>query len=737
MAHGLAARASTRAGSRQSTGASSPGLTLEERTAFYVRDAVALTGLGVAGMGLTQLAGHQPLAVPALIAGISAAGTRAALGARTASRHDLHDRLVTSLAPLLGMRQLDRRTVRVSAWTRGWPGRPRRVLVRYAPGAADGEPGWASEVAGVVGARLLGSYTLGEHDRRRCRLRLTLDESEPADLVDPPAAQVRAQRAITELIGPTAKVKKVELEGGELTAMTVEHQAGAKLAAAGYRHRVERVISTMMPGRWRAVWDLEADSARFEIRPALPASVWLPAPRHADSEDLLANYRQVKIPYAVDEDGQQMFWYPAKVPHMILTGSTGSGKTSMAHSLLGEVTSYGWPVWVLDAKRVEFLDFRDWPNVQIVAGSLPDQVALIHRAWLHMEHRYELIESGRATVNDFEPLVIFLDEYTEFRANLIEWYARIKVRGEPTKPSTLTEVASLSRKARTARIHLVLSTQRPDAEFLGGEMRDNFGQRISMGRLSPQGAMMMWENPATGVSLPRSCTGRAMATHEDGRPVEVQCYRFPDVRAPEGSEQARLLAAVRPAVSRHERFVIVRPEDEDDLDTGEVIEPTFRDYAGARWALASERSELDPLAAARGDGPLDVDGRELSSTLASLGLSRPAAASTPHPRLHVVPDLEADDTLPPAQHVDEPEEERDTFAGYGPSTTCSPSSLVVGDLIEIDEDTATWGVVDEPTEEDMAAPGLTAISWRGDGDECGSLSLDDDTLIAVRRPEDT
>ena len=57
-------------------------------------------------------------------------------------------------------------------------------------------------------------------------------------------------------------------------------------------------------------------------------------------------------------------------------------------------------------------------------------------------------------------------------------------------------MASLARKARTARIHLVLSTQRPDAEFLGGEMRDNFGQRMSMGRLSPQGAMMMWENPA-------------------------------------------------------------------------------------------------------------------------------------------------------------------------------------------------------------------------------------------------
>ena len=84
-------------------------------------------------------------------------------------------------------------------------------------------------------------------------------------------------------------------------------------------------------------------------------------------------------------------------------------------------------------------------------------------------YRYQLIEEGKATVNDFEPLVVFLDEFAEFRSNLLEWYAQIKVRGDPAKPPTLAEVASLARKARTARIHLVLSTQRPDAEFLGGE----------------------------------------------------------------------------------------------------------------------------------------------------------------------------------------------------------------------------------------------------------------------------
>ena len=321
----------------------------------------------------------------------------------------------------------------------------------------------------------------------------------------------------------------------------------------------------------------------------------------------------------------------------------------------------------------------------------------------------------------------------EFRSNLFEWYAQIKVKGDPTKPPTLAEVASLARKARTARIHLVLSTQRPDAEFLGGEMRDNFGFRISMGRLSPQGAMMMWENPAVGVSLPRARTGRATATHEDGKPVEVQCYRFPDINADEDSEERQLLESIRPAEARWPRLVIVPPEAQVDLDGGEPTPPTFRDYARAVWDLAENRPDLDPLSGAGGEDA--VDGRELSSTMASLGIStsdHPGPCSRPHLRL--VDALEQD--------AAETEQgggltwDLDEYVGYAPPVSCAARDLVVGDLIQIEDGAGEWVVVDEPPEEDLAAPGMIAVSWRGDGDESGSISLPDDNYIEVRRPEE-
>ena len=712
-----------------------PAQVLTPRPSTHIRDGLALASCGLAGYGAATLTGHPGWDLPVLVAGVAGGVAVVVTGHRTKQRNALHDRLVEALAPWLGVRQLDRRIVRLRSWTKGWPGLPRRVTVRYPPGTADSDPQWKSSVTSAITSRLLAKYEIVKHDQLRCRLDLRLVTRPDAEAPEPPYAQLRAERAITELIGPTASVSGVELDGDQLRSITVTHQAGAKLAASGYRARIERVISTMMPGRWRAIWDLEGDSVRFEVRPSLPGSVWLPTDRPDSTEDLLHNYRQVRIPYAVDEDGREMLWYPARSPMFMITGGTGSGKTSSGHALLGKITQYGWPVWVGDAKRVEFLDFRDWPNVQIVAGSIPQQVALIRAAWVLMEKRYKLIEDGECTVDDFEPLVVFLDEFAEFRSNLLEWYAAIKVKGDPTRPPTLAEVASLARKARTARIHLVLSTQRPDAEFLGGEMRDNFGQRMSMGRLSPQGAMMMWENPSVGVSLPRACTGRATATHEDGRPAEVQAYRFPDMHAAPGSEERAILNAIRPESSRHPRLIIVPPEDsaERDLDTGEAAPPTFRDYANATWVLATDRPDLDPLASrGRGSSP---DGRALSSTLASLGIGEHGIPRTDRRRLEPT-FASIDDEQAPEPGSSWMDDAVDNYAGYTPETTTHPLHLVPGDLIRLDPDDDTWVVVDEEPVEDYAEPGCVAISWRGDGDESGSLSVPDDTPIAVRRPEE-
>ena len=92
-------------------------------------------------------------------------------------------------------------------------------------------------------------------------------------------------------------------------------------------------------------------------------------------------------------------------------------------------------------------------------------------------------------------------------------------QGRPAKPPTLAEVASLARKARTARIHLVLSTQRPDVEFLGGE-----ALALDTPIATPTGWTTMGQiEVGQYVFAEDGCPVRVTATTEviQGRP----CYR--------------------------------------------------------------------------------------------------------------------------------------------------------------------------------------------------------------------
>ena len=690
-----------------------------------------LVAAGVGGWGAAPLLGRPGLAVPALLAGVVLAVLITGAEMRQRRRDEMIARLTDAWRQLMGWRPTDPAPISARRWTCGWPGQPRLIKVRYPSGAVDHDPQWLPEVLTAAGRRLGGQYKTARHDQLRGRLTLKLVGSGASADRDESPAVARAKRVVTELIGPTSTVTNVDVDDkGEVSSLEVIHSAGVKLVASGYRARVERTLSAMLPGRFRALWDMEGDRVRFEVRPALPDSIWI-EPLEPPKEDPLSNYDKVEIPFGVDEDGNVMTWRPAISPQMIITGGTGSGKTSTTHAILTRVAQYGWPIWVADGKAVEFLGFRDWPNVQVVASTIEHQVAVIHRAWELMEHRYTLITSGSARVEDFEPLIVFLDEFADLRGNLLSWYSQVKVKGDPTKPPTLAEVASLARKGRTARVHMVMATQRPDAEFLGGEMRDNFTSRISVGRLSPNGAQMMWENPTIGVTLPRGKRGRAIAMNDHGAPVEMQCFRTPDpARVASDSEEMELLDRLRPAESLQERLLILDVEGTADLDTSEPIEPTFHDYSNAVWVRAADRPELDPLNRldARPGGPT---GRALASPMSMLGLN---GAGSPisrdrRPRLAAIAAQLPASGMSPGRDL-----ELDDDAGYGPPRSLTPSALSVGDMVLVEGE---WVVVDEEPLEDFDDPEDVMVGWRSDNDESGQLLVRSDETLQVRRPCDS
>ncbi len=757
---------------------------LPARSRTWVRDSFCL-GSAAVGVGAgAPLFGYAALSVPAA-AGLSIGAVYAGVAGKKKQLRDVEvDEVIERLCPVMGIPEATRAVLSVSKWSGGTPGVPGKLTVYYTSAQPLNDDTWFDDICEVFEDQGWGFFALAEHDPNRRRLIFTPaaePEREPSDS----EAVARAKRYVGQLLGPTATVTAIDVDTktGEVTSMMVRHEIGSKLVSDGYRTRVERAINAMFPGRWRAKWNHHTDEVTFEQRAAFPDSVWLPAPDIDPDVDLLASYDSVEIPYGVDEDGNEVVWRPAIDPNLMLIGPPGSGKTVTAHNLLVNFSRRGWPIWVLDGKYVEFLGFQDWPNVQVVATTIEQQVAMVHRARDLMEYRYQKIVTGEATEADFEPVLVFLDEWAEFRGNVEDWYTSVKPKGGPRQPPVLAMLASMARKARTSRVHLVFGTQRPDAIYFLGDMRDNFAMRISMGRLSPQAATMMWQSPTIGTSVPRKCRGRGTTVTDNYQPLEIQCYRVPDPRKTrDGTPDADLLDRLRPPVTRHPRLLIVPPESLPDIDASdETSEPaplTYFDYVAADWVLASDRPDLDPVLK-RARMNRDTD-RRIASPTALLGLlgapetptKRPAMADFVDLDTYRRPTLAKNDPAAAAAFLDKladpairteqsnldqtrtrltvvkeavddaalSEESDYAFASgdehedqYGPVQDVRAADVALGDLLLM-EDTDEWVVVDTEPEPDIIEDSLLSLTWRSDTDEVGDLAIPDSSYVSIRKP---
>ncbi len=676
---------------------------LPRRQLTGIIPALLCIALATAVTGLNAVRPFTDLVPVVWIVAVALAVGAIASGVRAFQRQGRMDPAIEAVLPHLGAAQPTRALVEPMKWTKGWVGLPARVKIRYASHVVDDDPRFVEQIIAGLTRRLGAEYRVRKHNSRRCVL---IVELAPAS--DPVSReQQRAIEVVKQVIDPTANVSVTSAEDASVSKIEVKHNVGPKMAIAARRSQIEKVVSSMLPGRWRAHWDLEGDKIRFEVRPTMPDMVL----HEVEPAAALTHsaYKSFRIPIGPDEDGQIQSWHPAVSPHCLVIGGTGSGKTSFQHTVLTHLTHAHWRVWVLDGKRIEFAGFRDWPNVELVGARVEHQVRMLHAAHELMEERYSQLENGTARLEDFDPLALIIDEYATFKARVQRWYKTVKPKGAPAQAPVLDLLSDLARLARSAKIHILLGLQRPDVEFLGGEMRDNFGARVSFGRLSPQGANMMWDSFAVGVAIPRNKRGRGITLNAESLPVEIQAFYTPDPAKLDSSDKADWdhLAALRPATADYERMMVRDPEPElTDDGEGEEIEPDYFQWSTAKIV------EWDPAAASKPQP----------------GALRPANVTPldPRERVRFVPDV--DDEAPDVDAAADGD-------GYSESLEGPAVELEVGDLLLVDAALGLWGVV-EGVEPDVVDDEYLAIEYRDiDSGEDGLLTVFDNSVISYRRPE--
>lgn len=489
----------------------------------------------------------------------------------------------------------------------------------------------------------------------------------------------RVAQVTSRVFGSDARAGEFRFDGPTLQQFTIRHSRSAKLTSTAIQREVTRVVSEQLPGRWRGHFDLSNDVVTMELRPTLPRKVDRPTTAISPGDPHFD-----EIPQAVDEDGNVCYWgFSGPMAHQLKAGRTRTGKTV---SLIGdavEASRRGMRVFVCDPKRVEFLGLRDWPNVVLVATTVQDQVAMLYLLYQMMMDRYRSVEEDGVSETDFDHVFLLLDEYRIFYAAVNEWWASIKVTGMPAKCPALEWVGALLRMAAAARIHVILGTQRPDAEFLGGEARDNFSSRGATGPLSPDGARMMFDDHSVGTTIPYGLRGRGTWVGEDGHPKEVQYFYTPDPRKATSTSDKTLLSALRPPEVTWPRQRLLYPELDDDQRAAKVADA---------WLEVQNCTLVDYKPTAE----------ELSTT------TQPELE--PEPSTQSVDDdsTAALDTHAPADHVD-------------------PTHLAAGDLVQLDD---AWVTLVEPPV--LLDNDTVALDWISDDNDAQTLVGADELLWSRR-----
>lgn len=674
-----------------------PGATLAEPALVWPGRVAVVLGVTLVAGGWCVIVGRTGWAFGAAIVGGLIAVQTVVFGVRSRARAFVVKDLAVALAPHLGLRAPVQGSVQVRRWSGRWVGVPAKVVLTYGPALLHGGPTWMSDLIAELERHSASKFRVVHHRTRRRRIVVAV-HSPAAEAEELPDV-VRATKLLHGIFGADARIDvETDADVQQLLQIDVSHAMGTKAARPAVRAAIEQTLTALLPGRWRAHWKLTEDFVRFEVRPMIPTAV-------ARSTAPVKVSELTRIPLAVDEDGNDVVWnLKGSGPHLLVSGKTGTGKTVAINGVVLECARRGWQVWIVDPKRIEFMGLRSWPNVQIVATTVVDQIAVIHQAHETMERRYRQIEHG-SDESDFEPLVLVLDEYRNFHRQVMAWWASIKVRGMPSRPPVFDEVAAIAEKGRSGRVHLVLGTQRPDADFLTGSMRDNFDSRLALGRLSPQGAQMMWESPYLGVSTPRNIAGRGTGIAADERVEEVQVLWTPDPRrATRDNAQGdlELLEGLRPAEVCHPAL---RVELGDETDLEGTAQSDWDRVLDARLVAADPSStptlELDP---ARHD-------------------------AGPHA---IAPDVDIDDEDPGDAHTPSPP---DGFEGYGPERLTHAARIDAGDLLCTDDALGIWAVV-EAVDIDPADDELVCVSWRDDDGGAGDIAMPSDESVTVRRPLD-
>jgi S-DNA-T family DNA segregation ATPase FtsK/SpoIIIE len=428
----------------------------------------------------------------------------------------------------------------------------------------------------------------------------------PLELLTPPDGKGNSEEAAAEMrekadiivntlksFGVTVRISNI-YRGPSITRYEIQPGAGVKVAKiknlendiALYLAAPSVRIEAPVPGK--AAVGIEVPNTKKDV---VTLREILAAKEFAASES--------KLSFAVGKDiaGNVIVGDVAKMPHVIIAGTTGSGKSVCTRSIIMSILYNATPdevkLILIDPKIVEFKIFEGIPHLLIpIVTDSKKAAGALNWAVNEMMRRYQMFaEDGANDIKSYNELadkneeveripqiVIFIDELADM----------MLVAGKEVEDS----ICRLAQMGRAAGMHLVVATQRPTTDVITGLIKANIPSRIALSVMSQidsrtiidiAGAEKLLGNgdmlyKPIGVMNPVRVQGCFASTKDMNATLEV-------IRKQETSEfDKEIIEAV-------ESLTPVTKNDTSDADTGYAA-GSDEDYVEKALAVAVDNGQL-------------------------------------------------------------------------------------------------------------------------------------------------
>lgn len=210
-------------------------------------------------------------------------------------------------------------------------------------------------------------------------------------------------------------------------------------------------------------------------------------------KDEKVNSMELPILLGMDAEGNNSAIDLAEQPHILIAGSTGSGKSIFESSIIAAIATKKskeeLEIYAVDTKRVDLTLFAELPHMKRMAKTANEWYILINQIYSTVQIRNELFEQSQVrNIREYNNIsekrlpyiLVIIDELADLiekdKINQEEW----KRNKEEPETKVIDSLRRLIQICRASGVHIIACTQRTSVDIISGTVKANFPTRISL-----------------------------------------------------------------------------------------------------------------------------------------------------------------------------------------------------------------------------------------------------------------